>query len=152
MVIKVGDTVIEQDLLDYKGEEEIYTVRYEIPAEIVATAEVYELRDDTTGEVDKRDVLRISFSGVEGKESPKLHKNASTMTEYSHDAGIKNFTSNVGTVTKTSNGYQLAVPQGTQQVEIKTELADKFGLLYINNALTDDTRAKRITLSGEPLQ
>lgn len=149
MVIKVGDTVIAQDLLDYKGEEEIYTVRYEIPAEIVATAEVYELRDDTTGEVDKRDVLRISFSGVEGKESPKLHKNASTMTEYSHDAGIKNFTSNVGTVTKTSNGYQLAVPQGTQQVEIKTELADKFGLLYINNALTDDTRAKRITLSGD---
>lgn len=149
MVIKVGDTIIAQELLNYQGEEEIYIVKYEIPAEIVATAEPYELKDETTGQTEVRDVLRISFSGEEGKESPRLWKNASTMTEYSHNAGIKNLTSNVGTVTNTNNSYQLVVPKGTQQVEIKTELADEFGLLYINNVLTDDTRARRITLGSE---
>lgn len=148
MVIKVGDAVVASDTLDYNGDEEIYTVKYEIPAEVVATAEPYELRDDTTGQVEVRDVLRISFSGKEGEASPSLWKNASTMTEYSHNAGIKTLTSNVGTVSKTNNGYQLNVPKGTQQVEIKTELQDKYGLLYVNGDLTDDTRAKRITLGS----
>lgn len=148
MVIKIGDVIIAQDLLNYKGKEEIYTVRYEIPAELVEEAEQYELKDETTGEVDNRDVLRISFSGKEGEESPRLWKNAGTMTEYSHNAGIKNLTSNAGTITKTSDGYQLTVPKDTQQVEVKTELEDEFGLLYINDVLTDDTRAKKITLDG----
>ena len=152
MVIKVGDTVIATDTLDYKGDQDIYIVKYEIPAEVVATASPYELKDDTTGQVEVRDVLRISFSGKEGEESPSLWKNASTMTEYSHNAGIKKLTSNVGTVSKTNTGYQLTVPKGTQQVEIKTELQDKYGLLYVNGALTDDTRAKRITLgSGDTI-
>ncbi len=152
MVIKVGDTVIATDTLDYKGDQDIYIVKYEIPAEVVATASPYELKDDTTGQVEVRDVLRISFSGKEGEASPSLWKNASTMTEYSHNAGIKKLTSNVGTVSKTNTGYQLTVPKGTQQVEIKTELQDKYGLLYVNGALTDDTRAKRITLgSGDTI-
>lgn len=148
MIIKVGDTVIATDTLDYKGKEEIYAVKYEIPAEVVATAEVYELKDETTGQVDVRDVLRISFSGKEGEESPKLWKNASTMTEYSHNAGIKSITSNVGKVVKTADGFRLSVPKGTQEVEIKTELLDKYGLLYVDGILTNDARAKRITLGS----
>lgn len=146
MVIKVGDVVIAQDTLNYEGKEDIYTKKYEIPAAAIALATPYELKDDTTGKTEVRDVIRISFSGKEGEESPKLHKNASTCTEYSHNAGIKNMTSNIGSISKTNDGYELVVPRGTQQVEVKTALEDTYGLLYINNELVDDTRARRITL------
>ena len=146
MVIKVGDIVIAEETLNYDGKEEIYSKKYEIPAEAVALATPFEWRDDTTGKTEIRDVIRISFSGKDGAESAKLHKNASTCTEYSHNAGIKSMTSNIGSISRTNNGYQLVVPRGTQQVEVKTVLEDEFGLLYINNDLVDDTRARRITL------
>lgn len=149
MVIKVGDIVIAEDTLNYDGKEDIYMKKYEIPASVVALATPYELKNDTTGETELRDVIRISFSGKEGEESPKLHKNASTCTEYSHNAGIKNMTSNIGSISKTNDGYQVVVPKGTQQVEIRTELEDTYGLLYINNDLVDDTKANRITLGKD---
>lgn len=148
MVIKVGGTVIATDTLNYQGKEDFYAVRYEIPSEVAATAQPYELKNDTTGEVEVRDVLRISFSGKEGEESPKLCKNASTMTEYSHNAGIKKLTSDIGTVSKTQDGYQLVVPKGTKQVEVKTDLEDEYGLLYVDGTLTDDRKAKRVTLGS----
>lgn len=149
MVIKVGDIVIAEDTLNYDGKEDIYMKKYEIPASVVALATPYELKNDTTGETELRDVIRISFSGKEGEESPKLHKNASTCTEYSHNAGIKNMTSNIGSISKTNDSYQVVVPKGTQQVEIRTELEDTYGLLYINNDLVDDTKANRITLGKD---
>ena len=149
MVTKVGDIVIAEDTLNYDGKEDIYMKKYEIPASVVALATPYELKNDTTGETELRDVIRISFSGKEGEESPKLHKNASTCTEYSHNAGIKNMTSNIGSISKTNDGYQVVVPKGTQQVEIRTELEDTYGLLYINNDLVDDTKANRITLGKD---
>lgn len=148
MVITSGGAQIAEDTLDYNGSEEIYSVKYEIPAEIVATATPYELKNDTTGAVETRDVIRISFSGKDGKESPKLYDNASTCTEYSHNAGIKNLTSNVGTVSKTGSNYQLMVPKGTKQVQIKTTLEDEFGLLYMDGELIDDTKPKRIALES----
>ncbi len=149
MVITSGDAQIAEDTLDNNGTEEIYSVKYEIPSEIVATARPYELRNETTGAVEMRDVIRISFSGKDGKESPKLWKNASTCTEYSHNAGIKNLTSNVGTVSKTGSNYQLMVPKGTKQVQIKTTIQDEFGLLYMDGELIDDTKPKRIALGGD---
>lgn len=151
MVIKVGDVVIAEDTLNYTGTEEIYSVKYLIPAEAVAKATPYELKNDTTGEVETRDVIRISFSGKEGEDSPSLHKNASTCTEYSHNAGIKKLTSNVGalSMSKTGSDYQLVVPKVTSQVEIKTELEDEFGLLYMDGTLIDDTKAKKIMLGSK---
>lgn len=150
MVIKCEDVVIAEDTLNYSGSEEIYSVKYEIPAEAVAKATPYELRNDTTGEVETRDVIRISFSGKEGEVSPKLCNNASTCTEYSHNAGIKNLTSNVGSISmsKTGSDYQLVVPKGTQQVEVKIDLQDEFGLLYMDGVLIDDSRPKKITLGN----
>lgn len=149
MVIKVGDIVIAEETLNYEGTEEIYTRKYEIPSAAIALATPYELKNDTTGETEIRDVIRISFSGKDGAESAKLHKNASTCTEYSHNAGIKNMTSNIGTISKTNDGYLLVVPNGTQQIEVKTELEDTYGLLYINDDLVDDTKASRITLGKD---
>lgn len=142
MIIKVGDTVIAEDTLNYDGKETLYMKQYEIPAEIVEQAENYN--------AERGDVIRISFSGKEGEESPRIWQKAGTIIDYSHNAGIKNMTSNIGSISRTDNGYELIVPKGTQQVEVKTELEDTYGLLYVDKELVNDAKANRITLgSGE---
>ncbi len=147
MVIKVGDTVIAEDKLKYEGTEEKYKVKYEIPAAAVAQAVEYEKTDDTTGETEIRDVIRISFSGASGEESPKLWESAYTCTNYDNNAGIEKFTSDIGTVEKgEDNNYRLEVPADTKQVQLKIDLANKFGLLYMDNILTDDSKNKKIAL------
>ncbi len=150
MIIKVGDIVIAEETLDYQGDAELYSVKYEIPAEAMELAETYELTNATTGITAAQKVLRISFSGAEGEESPKLNVSAYTSTAYGTDAGITEMTSDIGTVEKKSAGeYYLEVPADTKQVQIKTELANKYGLLYVNEVLVDDTKATAISTSQD---
>lgn len=150
MVIKVGDTVVAKDTLDYSGDDKIYTVQYEIPKEAIATAADYAYTDETTGEAGTKKVIRISFSGSDDAASPALNVSVYTSTNYDDNAGITAITSDIGTITKASeNAYTLEVPADTRQVQLKTTLADKFGLLYINKILTDDTKAKAISISSD---
>ena len=147
MIIKVGDVVIAEQKLNYDDVGTLYKIKYEIPAAAIAQAESYEKKDNTTGKTEIQDVIRISFSGAAGEESPRLWESAYTSTNYDNNAGIEKFTSDIGTVKKTSTSeYRLEVPADTEQVQIKTELANKFGLLYMDDVLTDDTKAKKIVL------
>lgn len=147
MIIKVGDVVIAEQKLNYDDVGTLYKVKYEIPAAAIAQAESYEKKDNTTGKTEIQDVIRISFSGAAGEESPRLWESAYTSTNYDNNAGIERFTSDIGTVKKTSTSeYRLEVPADTEQVQIKTDLANKFGLLYMDDVLTDDTKAKKIVL------
>ncbi len=147
MVIKVGDTVIAEDKLNYDDVGTLYKVKYEIPAAAIDQAVKYEKKDNTTGKTQIQDVIRISFSGAAGEESPKLYESAYTSTNYDNNAGIDKFISNIGTVKKTGAAdYRLEVPVDTEQVQIKTDLANKYGLLYMDDVLTDDSKMKKIVL------
>ena len=120
-------------------------MKYEIPAAAIDQAVKYEKKDNTTGKTQIQDVIRISFSGAAGEESPKLYESAYTSTNYDNNAGIDKFISNIGTVKKTGAAdYRLEVPVDTEQVQIKTDLANKYGLLYMDDVLTDDSKMKKI--------
>lgn len=145
---------IEKRLLDaklnYDGDDEKYTVKYEIPAEAVALAESYDKKNETEGTVETRDVIRISFSGASGEVSPKLWQSAGTSTNYDNNAGIKNLKTNIGNLKKTSDSaYTLEVPKNAQEVQITTELENKYGLLYMDGELINDARPKKIALGNE---
>jgi len=145
---------IEKRLLDaklnYDGDDEKYTVKYEIPAEAVALAESYDKKNETEGTVETRDVIRISFSGASGEVSPKLWQSAGTSTNYDNNAGIKNLKTNIGNLKKTSDSaYTLEVPKNAQEVQISTELENKYGLLYMDGELINDARPKKIALGNE---
>lgn len=148
MIIKVGDVVIAEDKLNYDGTEDTYTVQYEIPASVLNQAVSYDKKDETTGTTATQDVIRIAFSGAEGEESPRIWTTVYTSTNYDNNPGIAGFTSSTGTVTKvdTSN-YRLEVPADTSQIQLKTELVNKYGLLYMDGVLVDDTKAKKFTLN-----
>ncbi|MBO5371484.1 MAG: Ig-like domain-containing protein [Lachnospiraceae bacterium] len=150
MIIKAGDVVIAEDKLSYYGEEELYSVKYEIPAEAMALAESYSLTDATTGITDNRKVLRISFSGAANQESPKLNDSAYTSTNYDNNPGIAALTSDIGTITKTAdNAYNLVVPTNTKQIQLSAKLANSYGLLYVDDVLTDDTKKKTIATAQD---
>ncbi len=150
MVITCGDRVIDTDTLADTGSGVTYKKQYEIPKEIVASAVPYELKDETTGKVEIRDVLRISFSGADGEDSPKLHTSVYTSTNYSNQAFIAKMSSDIGTIQNNgASGYLLTVPSNTTQVQLITDLADKYGLLYINGILTDDTKAVKYILDAK---
>ena len=150
MVIKVGGIIVKEDKLNYDGDDEKYTVKYEIPAEAVALAESYDKKNETEGTVETRDVIRISFSGASGEVSPKLWQSAGTSTNYDNNAGIKNLKTNIGNLKKTSDSaYTLEVPKNAQEVQISTELENKYGLLYMDGELINDARPKKIALGNE---
>lgn len=149
MVIKVGDIVIAEDTLNYDGDEELYQKKYEIPAAAVEAAKEYAYTD-TDGTEKTKDVIRISFSGAEGVQSPALRDSAFTSTNYSTNAGIAAISSDVGSVTKTDeSSYRLETGKNVQKIQLKTDIADTWGLLYINEELTDDTKAKEILLASD---
>ncbi len=149
MIIKVGNAVIGTTKLDYAGSEEKYSVKYEIPADLVAQAETIDHTNATTGITEKRDVLRISFTGADGEDSARLSTSAYTSTEYSKNAGIKKVTSDIGTVTSKDDTFTITVPTTTGQVKVKAELEDTCGLLYMDGVLVNETQAKKIELSGQ---
>ncbi len=149
IVIKVGDIVIAEDTLNYDGDEELYQKKYEIPAAAVEAAKEYAYTD-TDGKEKTKDVIRISFSGPDNAQSPALHDSAFTSTNYSTNAGIAALSSNVGSVTKTDeSSYRLETAKNIQKIQLKTDIADTWGLLYINEELTDDTKAKEILLDSD---
>ncbi len=150
MVIKVGDVVVAEDKLNFDGVEARYKVKYEIPSAALAKAVKYDKKDETTGQTETMDVIRISFSGAAGEESPKLWVSAYTSTNYDNNAGIEKITSNIGTVEKTGDTkYRLEVSLNTKQVMLKTDLANKYGLLYMDGILTDDNKTKKIVLEKD---
>lgn len=151
MRIMVGDVVVAEDVLAYDGKEEQYTVKYKIPAEAVEQAVSYAYTDSTTGTTEDRDVIRISFQGSDGQESPKLHTSAFTSTNYNSNAEVVSLASDIGIVEKAAdkeNSYIVRVPSNAKQVALTAQLADKYGLLYLDGVLLDDTKAKTVTLTG----
>jgi len=147
ILIKAGDIVIAEKKLDYQGEEEIYALKFEIPATAISLAAEYEYKS-ADGAIENRDVLRISFSGADGQDSAKLCQSAFTSTNYSSNPEITSITSDAGTIeTSTDTNYRLEVPTDTQSVAIKANLADTYGLLYVDGTLVDDTKTWTVALS-----
>jgi len=148
--IKAGDVLIASETLNYTGSEELYTLKFAIPAEAIALAKDYELTDATTGKTEKRSVVRIAFSGINGAESAKLRTSAYTTTNYDNNAGITAITSNVGKVTKASaTEYRVEVPLDTKEAKLDIALANAFGLLYVDGALVDDTKLQTVDLKQD---
>ncbi len=66
LTVKLGDTAVFSDTLDYLGKEGTYEVRIRIPDSIVTAAE------RITANGDEHDVISVTFSGKDGKESARV--------------------------------------------------------------------------------
>ncbi len=140
--ITVGDTIIAEETLSYDGDDNPYRVYYEIPE-----AEVNKAKEITIGD-ETHSVVRVRFeSNKQDQESARLAGGLYTARPYSSNAQITEITSNQGEISKDGDNFILEIPTGINLAELDFTLADKMGLLYMDNVLINDTKTQTVRLS-----
>ena len=143
MTIYVGDTKLADVTANGKDE----TVLYEIPEDAVSAAQP--ASSGTT--IEGRDALHIVFRADKGTDAPKICGEVKIMTDYGTNASLSSLTFEGGTLAPSFDAnvteYTLTVPTGTESVTLKAAPADKYGLVYVNDILINDTVPKTVPVS-----
>lgn len=150
--ISVGDTVIATDTLSYDGDDSFYTKAYEIPADVFANAVKEKVVTNDAGAQEKYTVVTVKFESADGNDSARLVGGLYTIVNFNNNASITNITVTQGTSVVTQdndNTFTIKVPLGTQFIKASVTLADKTGLLYVNDRLVNDGKVQTFTINGE---
>lgn len=146
MSIYAGDTKITG--VEASGKDE--TIRYEIPQEIVETASA-----STADTIKGKDALHIIFRADCGTDAPKLCDKIQITTDYGTNPLLADLSFDTGSLSPAfasdTTEYTLTVPAGTSNVTLTATPADKYGLVYVNGILINDTVAKTTAVSNEPI-
>ncbi len=145
--VSVGDTVIAEETLNYDGSEDIYQVYYEISDDVLAkSAKQISVKNDS-GETETHTIVEVKFeSGSASADSARLVSGLYMTTAYSDQAAITSVTCSEGEVKEAEGGFEVSVPSKTESTKLKFNIADQYGLLYINDALVNDAKAQEFTL------
>ncbi len=148
--ISVGDTVIAEETLNYDGSEDIYQVYYEISDDVLAkSAKQISVKNDS-GETETHIIAEVKFeSGSASADSARLVGGLYMTTAYSNQAVITSITCSEGEVKEVENGFEISVPSKAESTELKFNIADQYGLLYINDTLVNDAKAQEFTLTED---
>ena len=141
--ITVGDTVIAQETLNYDGNDTVYKKYYSIPA-----SELEKAQKLTVSGTDYM-VVSVKFESNDSGDSARLASGLYMTTAYGKNASIAEVTSDTGTVSQKGTDITMVVPKSTAQVKASFSIADKQGLLYINDTLVNDAKVQTIALTGE---
>ena len=146
MSIYAGDT----KLADVTASGNNETIRYEIPQEIVNAA-VPSTADTIVG----KDALHIIFKADAGTDAPKLCGAVQIVTDYGTDASLESLTFDTGTLSPSFDPdaaeYTLTVSSDTDSVSLNAIPADRYGLVYVNNILINDSVSKTVNVSDTPI-
>lgn len=146
MSIYAGETKLADVTASAKNE----TIRYEIPQEIVETAAA-----SAADTIKGKDALHIIFRADCGTDAPKLCDKVQIVTDYGANSSLASLTFDEGELSPSfasgTTEYALTVPENTTSVNLKAAPADKYGLVYVNGILINDTAVKKITVSDTPI-
>ena len=146
MSIYAGNAKLTEVTASGKNE----TIRYEIPADVVNTATA-----STADTIKGRDALHIIFRADCGTDAPKLCDTVRIVTDYGTNASLESLTFNTGTLSPSfapdKAEYILTVPADTVSVNLTAKPAERYGLVYVNNILINDTVSKAVSVSESPL-
>lgn len=147
--VSIGNTVIAERTLSYVGKEDFYDERISIPVETLKeNVKTFIPEGDTT----EYTVVPVRFeSASETEDSARLVGALYMAQDYSKQAFIQELTSSVGEISESNGTYTIVVPKGTTQIKLQYTIADKYGLLYVNDSLVDDTKEQTYDFSDTPL-
>lgn len=147
--ITVGDTVISEYTLDYKGDDEFFKESFEIPADVIkANVKELSVKDDS-GETKKETVVPVTFASANTSDSARLVGGLYMTLEFSKNASISELTCTDGSVVADGDAYTVYVPTTATSVKYKVTIADQYGLLYVDDVLVNDAKGQKVVLSGE---
>ncbi len=145
--VSVDGQVICEEVLSETRDSDIYEKKIEIPAELIEKAVSTKITEN--GQENTYDTVNVKVEGAAGSQSARLVSELYIVTDYGHDASLKALEATPGTVKADAEGYVISVPKDTTVVELKAQLADQYGLLYVDDVLVDDTKAQEVTLTGD---
>lgn len=143
--ISVGDSVIAEKTLNYTGEEAFYTESFEIPADVLE-------KSIKTIQVDGKDytVVVLKFESASAAEdSARLVGGLSITINYNNNASLNAVTCNNGTVAQSGEEFTVTLPANTESTKLKFDIADRYGLVYVNEELINDAKAQVYTLTAD---
>ena len=142
--ITIGGTTFDYTVENIAGDDVTYQKYFEIPAEEVKKAETLTVESDTY------DIVKVKFeSGKASEESARIVNGLFMMRAYSNKAALTSVTASVAGMKSSNGNYTLKVPLGVKQVAITFKLADRTGLLYIDDKLVNDAKPQKFALEGE---
>ena len=133
--ISVGGTVVYNAVLSYDGEEEEYTVRIPIAADIIEKEAYSKTVSDGTF-----DVVDVKIESADGNDSARICSYLYMTRAYSNDAGLS-IEASTGTVTwdAASNTFTVEVESDVISVDLTAKLASEYGYIRINGAVVRET-------------
>lgn len=143
--ISVGDSVIAEKILNYTGEDAFYTESFEIPADVLE-------KSIKTIQVDGKDytVVVLKFESASATEdSARLVGGLSITINYNNNASLNAVTCNNGTVAQSGEEFTVTLPANTESTKLKFDIADRYGLVYVNDELINDAKAQAYTLTAD---
>lgn len=149
--ISVGNTVVVEKTLDYKGEEAFYDEYVAIPADVlVANVKKLPVTGDD-GKTVEHDVINVKFESANSSDSARLVGGLFMTRGFNNNAGITAIAEEAANATVLQNGdnFTVYMPAGASNAKLKFTLADKYGLLYIGDALVNDAKDQSIMLLSD---
>lgn len=148
MNIYAGDTLVAE----VTAPSESTTVRYEIPADTLSKA--YTAGSDAAT-IKGSDALHIVFKAECGTDAPKICGKVMIVTDYSTNASLSSLSISGGELApafdKDVTEYTLSVGQETDKITLKAAPSDKYGLVYVNGVLINDTAEQTVELDGSAI-
>ena len=137
--------MIAEKTLNYTGEDAFYTETFEIPADVLK-------KSIKTIQVDGKDytVVVLKFESVSATEdSARLVGGLSITINYNNNASLNAVTCNNGTVVQSGEEFTVTLPANTESTKLKFDIADRYGLVYVNDELINDAKAQIYTLTAD---
>jgi DUF1680 family protein len=142
--IYAGDTVIYNEVLNYTGDLDEYTVDIPVSKEIL-TAESFK-KTIASGE---KTVVDFKFSSADNSESAKVCSFIKLRKAYSSVAELKNVVSSNSNVTIKDNIISVVPNNGEKTAKFNFELSNNNGYFMINNVVADESKEQSIVLNGQ---
>ncbi len=128
------------------------TIRYEIPQNVVERAYIAGADAAT---ITGSEALHIVFRAECGTDAPKLCGSVKIVTDYGTDASLDALEISGGTLAPEFDPdvteYDLTPADGADHVMISVSPSNKYGLVYINGKLINDTAEQSVELSEESM-
>lgn len=149
--VTVGDTVVAEKTLDYQGEGEFYSEYIEIPADVLEkNIQTLQIPDETSGQTAEYTVINVKFESAKADaDSARLVGGLSMTINYNNNAAITAVEANNGEVRQNGDAFTVYLPSGTASTKLKFSIADRYGLLYVNDELVNDARQQEYFLTQD---
>lgn len=147
--ISVGTTVIAEKKLSYTGVDAFYKEYFQIPADVLKNNVKTITVANNDGSSTQYTVVPVRFESATASSSARLVGGLYMTVDYSTNASLTSITCSNGQVRQTNDQYTIYLPAGTESTTLKYNLADRFGLLCIDDSFVNDTKALEYTLNSD---